>query len=246
MYLSRTFINPRRKGAVPFLGNPQKIHAAVLQAFPQTPPTDAAEGPRVLWRLDTDDWRRPVLWTLSPERPDFSHVVEPYGWPNSGTPAETREYAPLLDRIAEGQEYVFRVTVNPAKAKVPSSEEKWDSDGKLKRGTVVPLVGANNQIAWFADRAPKWGFELLPGSVPMPETDDPENTPPAYAVEIRDSRKLKFWKGEGRGERVTLLAVTLEGKLRVKDVEVFRRSLTHGIGRAKGYGCGLISLAASR
>ncbi|WP_412759429.1 type I-E CRISPR-associated protein Cas6/Cse3/CasE [Nocardiopsis rhodophaea] len=60
------------------------------------------------------------------------------------------------------------------------------------------------------------------------------------------SRKLKFWKGEGRGERVTLLAVTLEGKLRVKDVEVFRRSLTHGIGRAKGYGCGLISLAASR
>ncbi|MFK4036594.1 type I-E CRISPR-associated protein Cas6/Cse3/CasE [Nonomuraea wenchangensis] len=244
MYLTRTFINPRRRGAVTFLGNPQKIHAAVMQAFPLTPATDAANGPRVLWRLDSEDHRRPVLWIVSPDKPDLHHVTDFYGWPESDRSFETKDYLPLLNRLALGQRYVFRVTINPVKAQHPGPEAK-ETRAKV-RGRVVPLVGANNQIAWFAERAHQWGFELLPGSVPMPETDHPEDTPSPFAVEIRDRKRLRFWRSDSAEKPVTLQTVTLEGLMRVTDPQLLRQALTHGVGRARGYGCGLISLAAPR
>ncbi|MFC4562558.1 type I-E CRISPR-associated protein Cas6/Cse3/CasE [Nocardiopsis mangrovi] len=248
MYLTRTFINPRRQGAVRYLGSPQLVHASVLQAFPRTPPTDAAAGPRVLWRLDTDDWRRPVLWMVSPDKPDLHHVVDPYGWPASDAPFESREYAPLLDRIAEGHRYVFRATVNPTKTQPGKLKEGLEDEGRRERGTVVPLVGADSQIGWFADRARGWGFELLRSSAPLPVTalaGDGAEPEMAYAVETRDSRKLRFWRSAAKSRPVVIRTVTLEGLLRVTDPEAFRRTLTGGIGRAKAYGCGLVTLASA-
>ena len=47
-----------------------------------------------------------------------------------------------------------------------------------------------------------------------------------------------------RGERrVTLGVATFEGVLEVTDPDALRRALTHGIGRGKAYGCGLMTLA---
>ena len=42
---------------------------------------------------------------------------------------------------------------------------------------------------------------------------------------------------------MVLQTITYEGNLRVTDADLFRKSLTRGVGRARGYGCGLISLA---
>ena len=42
--------------------------------------------------------------------------------------------------------------------------------------------------------------------------------------------------------RVSLLAVTYEGVLRVTDAALFRRTLTEGIGRGKAYGMGLLTV----
>ncbi|MBV2365712.1 type I-E CRISPR-associated protein Cas6/Cse3/CasE [Streptomonospora nanhaiensis] len=253
MYLTRAFINPRRRGALRFIGGPQRIHAAVMQAFPMDPPTEGSVGPRVLWRLDEDDHRRPVLWVVSPDKPDLHHVVEPYGWPASDQAFETRDYTPLLRRLESGQRYVFRTTVNPVKSTpVPPEDREPGEDGLKKRGHLVPIVGAGHQIAWFAERAGKWGFELLPSTVPMPETESEGDTadapvaPPAYACEIRAQKNLRFWRGESGSKPVTLSTVAMEGLLRVTDADLLRNALTRGIGRAKGYGCGLISLAPAR
>ncbi|WP_337661692.1 type I-E CRISPR-associated protein Cas6/Cse3/CasE [Actinoalloteichus sp. AHMU CJ021] len=49
-----------------------------------------------------------------------------------------------------------------------------------------------------------------------------------------------------QGTTVTLTLATYEGRLRVADPGVFRRTLTHGVGSAKGYGCGLLTLARVR
>lgn len=47
-----------------------------------------------------------------------------------------------------------------------------------------------------------------------------------------------------RGQsRVTLTSAAYEGRLTVSDPNLLRKSLTHGIGRGKGYGCGLLTLA---
>jgi CRISPR system Cascade subunit CasE len=238
MYLTRTYINPRRRGALPFLGNPQKVHAAVMQAFPVSPTHDGSGKARVLWRLDSDDPRHPVLWTVSPDRPSMRHVVEPYGWPESERPFETRAYGPLLDRLAEGQRYVFRVTVNPVKSRPPGRGEDAPPGSPRTRSPRVALAGTEHQIDWFAGRAERWGFRLLPGRVPLPGEGDRR----AYAVEVRESKRLRFWR-DGGGQPVVLRTVTLQGLLEVTDAVRLRSSLGTGMGKAKGYGCGLMSLA---
>ena len=232
MYLSRVFLNPRRQGTTLFIGNPQKLHAAVLASFPQAPPVGETSWPRVLWRLDTDDWRRPVLWVSSPDKPSFEHITGDYGWPSSDLPFETRSMEHLLSRLAEGQEYVFRTTVNPVKAQAG----KPDAAGKRGRGKIVPLVGAAARTEWFVQRAPRWGFEVPLSSVQPPAGG------PAWALETRGSQRLRFSKRDGK-KQVVLQTVTFEGSLRVTDAEQFRRALTQGVGRGRGYGCGLVSLA---
>lgn len=39
------------------------------------------------------------------------------------------------------------------------------------------------------------------------------------------------------------MTVTFDGRLEVTDPAALRRTLTQGIGKAKAYGCGLITLA---
>nr|WP_223186704.1 type I-E CRISPR-associated protein Cas6/Cse3/CasE [Streptomyces sp. CBMA29] len=42
---------------------------------------------------------------------------------------------------------------------------------------------------------------------------------------------------------VSLTSVTYDGRLTVTDPEALRRTLTQGLGKAKAYGCGLMTLA---
>ena len=50
-----------------------------------------------------------------------------------------------------------------------------------------------------------------------------------------------------RGTRpVSLLAVTYEGVLQVTDADLFRQTLTRGIGRGKAYGQGLLTVLPRR
>ncbi len=46
-----------------------------------------------------------------------------------------------------------------------------------------------------------------------------------------------------RTHQVKLTRVTFDGRLRVLDPAAFRRTLTSGLGKAKAYGCGLMTLA---
>ena len=45
---------------------------------------------------------------------------------------------------------------------------------------------------------------------------------------------------------MTLSVVTFEGILKVTDRDAFRRSMVSGIGRAKAYGCGLLTVMEVR
>ena len=122
MYLTRAYLNPRRRGAIRLLGHPQRMHAAVLAGFPP------ARHARVLWRLDPDEPYRPVLWIVSPYRPDLTHLADQAGWPASDAPQwEACPYEPLLKRLGTGQRYAFRLTANPTCALAP------DGPGRLRR-----------------------------------------------------------------------------------------------------------------
>lgn len=48
------------------------------------------------------------------------------------------------------------------------------------------------------------------------------------------------------GSDVTICTAVYDGVLRVEDADAFRHALGFGIGRAKGFGCGLLTIMPTR
>jgi CRISPR system Cascade subunit CasE len=200
------------------LGSPQAMHAAVLSSFPGA--LGDRTDRRVLWRLD------PVpgamhLYVVSPEQPDFTHLIEQAGWPTLQT-WQTREYDPFLDRLAAGQSWAFRLTANPTRARAAV-------DGK--RSQRFGHVTVSQQQHWLVERCATAGIDVRPSS-DMGEATD--------GVVVRERGTTRFRRGEGQ---VTLTIASFEGVLTVTDPGALRTTLTSGLGPAKAYGCGLLTLA---
>ena len=207
MYLSRIELDLTRHRTMKALSNPQMFHGAVESAF-------SGERCRRLWRLDKLNDRLYLL-ILSEDEPNLSDILAQFGVPNSVS--ETKNYAPLLDRIAAGSVWRFRLTANPTISK------KQNSEGK--RGTVTAHCSTKYQKQWLLDRAEKNGFALEEDSFTVTQT-----------------HWMRFRKGTEGGRPVTLLSVTYEGLLKVTEPDLFRNALTGGMGRGKAYGQGLLTV----
>ncbi|WIM67717.1 type I-E CRISPR-associated protein Cas6/Cse3/CasE [Corynebacterium breve] len=170
---------------------------------------------RTLWRVDkvSDELH---LYVASPEVPSFELIQEQAGWSQQVT-WQCRDYSILLDRLMAGQRYSFRLTANPTRTVT-------DANGKKRRKAEV---GVNNQRRWLLQRQEQLGAIF-------PEVDG------EAAVNVVESRNLVFPK---KGRKVTVVAVTYQGVLEVTDPEQLRKTLTTGIGKARAYGCGLLTLA---
>lgn len=238
-FLSRIWINPLRRQSQMLLGQPQAMHAAVLGGIPSQPVEE-----RVLWRLDADQPRRPALLVLTRSQPSWEHLVEQAGWPSAEEPqALTRDYSPLLEQVEEGVLFAFRLTANPTQSSkrpmkpTPSqfgaAEQASRTSHRLGHRTV------EHQMAWLLERGESWGVRF-PTSSAAVEGDDP---PPAD-VRITARNRLSF-RRRAQEPPVVLQVVTYEGHLVVEDVERLRHLLLSGVGRAKAYGCGLLTLAPS-
>lgn len=220
---TRILLNPQRRGGRKLLTNPQAMHAAVRSCFP--PDLDDAAS-RILWRVDRHEHEH-VLYVVGPEEIDPTVVVEQAGWPSR--PGESADYRPLLDSLRVGHERAFRLTANPVRS-LPANG--------AKRGQVVPHVTPEQQSRWLIEKAPRHGFEI------RSRTDDSGTDVPDLMVDRRTD--LAFDRRDphtaSRG-RVTLRTARFEGSLRITDAELFRETLTGGLGRGKAYGCGLLTVA---
>ena len=75
MFLTQFDINVARRDAMRLLASPERLHAAVLGAFP--PGQSVSDGARTLWRLDRGPARHDArLMIVSPLRPDLDGL----GW----------------------------------------------------------------------------------------------------------------------------------------------------------------------
>jgi len=197
------------------LASPQKLHATVESSFPP----DLSENRRSLWRIDRlgNDM---YLLVLSNGKPDFSHIVEQFGWPGAEQKWETKNYSHLFERIEAGQRWQFRLRANPVHSVKQAGG--LQAQEPAKRGKVYAHVTVRQQEQWLLERAAKYGFKLQEGS---------------FRVVQRELRR--FWRDH---KPVTLGIATFEGTLEVSDVTLFLRTLACGIGRAKAYGCGLLTI----
>ncbi|PZG15597.1 type I-E CRISPR-associated protein Cas6/Cse3/CasE [Nonomuraea aridisoli] len=227
MYLTRFRFNTARLGARRLLSSPQRLHAAIMFAFAE-PPTEPRGGPRVLWRIDRNSRAETYLYIASPAEPDLTHLAEEAGWPQTGR-WETHDYEPLLSRLTKGDVWSFRLTANP----VHSIRRKADEPTK-----VTAHVSRRHQIDWLLQRQDKAGFVVLEKPAEQRLHDELDQ----HEVVVRDRRQLDFTKA-GQRHSVTLVTVTFDGRLQVTDPDAMRHTLTAGLGKAKAYGCGLMTLA---
>jgi len=131
-----------------------------------------------------------------------------------------REY---VLNVQNGQRLRFRLRANPIKTIKDSSKGSVEKKGKTFTKTVrVPLLHEEQQQAWLERKLQ--AFAQL-------ETLIVQSEPVLYF------RKAK----EGRSGKIQ--TVMFDGVLTVTDSDIFNKQITQGIGPAKAFGCGLLSLA---
>ncbi len=192
------------------------LNPQVMHAAVQAafPPGYSPGKGRILWRVDRQKDQH-TLYIVAPGKPDAQHIVEQAGWDTSCP--DVADYDRFLLQLTKGQNWRFELVANPVVAK---------SQGKDGRGKLMRHVTPDQQLEWLRKRSENNGFVLL---------DD---------ATVIGSRRLRFHKRTGtNGRKVVIDTTRFAGTLRVENADALRTNLVQGIGRAKAYGCGLLTLA---
>jgi len=120
----------------------------------------------------------------------------------------------IPDSFLEYDYYGFEVLLNPVVRNGLS-------------GSTRAVRGTENLKTWFLERSASFGFEV----------DPPES------LQVRNEGVVVFDRNkEGSRMSQTHNTATFIGKLRVTDRSLFKKSFENGLGRAKGFGFGLLQI----
>ncbi|MCQ4212596.1 type I-E CRISPR-associated protein Cas6/Cse3/CasE, partial [Streptomyces longispororuber] len=109
-----------------------------------------------------------------------------------------------------------------------------------------------HQMGWLLQRQDSCGFRILekPDTRRLLPSGTTHSQHPHHGdqheLTVHDQRNLAFAKARNPGRKdapVSLVTVTYDGRLQITDPDLLRRTLTQGLGKAKAYGCGLLTLA---
>jgi len=239
MILSRLFLNPRSRDVRRDLADCQQMHRAVMSAFPQVESDAARHELIVLFRVEENLGNSlPVLLVQSRLRPDWSHLPVGYIAANAETPnPDSKDLARGWEYLQPGTTLNFRLRANPTR----KIETKTGEDGTRRNGRRVELRTEGEQIKWLTRRGEAGGFEVI--SVRAAAT--------VPNLRVTEEAKRSGYRGEPRisdgfRARLTFASVLFEGVLRITDLDKFRLTLEQGLGSAKAYGFGLLSIAPHR
>ncbi|MEI6842610.1 MAG: type I-E CRISPR-associated protein Cas6/Cse3/CasE [Methanomicrobiales archaeon] len=210
-----------------YIGGSYKLHSLVWDLFADDP----GRNRDFIYRQDLIRGL-PAFYCVSERVPNDRHGV----WQ-----VETKTYSPV---IKKDQMLSFMLRANPIRSK---RDEKPDPDGKRKqhRHDVVmeakTLLNLRNEalppeaeimqqagFVWLAMKGENNGFSIREGE-----------------VRADGYYQHRFIKPKGK-HTVTLSTIEFTGLLTVTDPETFIKTLFHGIGPAKGFGCGLMMIRPIR
>lgn len=225
MRLHRITLNPRNKDARRDLADPYQMHATLCRAFfPQE--TKCPPG-ALLWRLEpgTDAQGYPRVLIQSQAAPGWKKLIES-GWLALAEPGIDLVQKLVLDSLAAGQIFRFRLRANPC---------------RTTQGKRSGLIHPDAQRDWLARKSGQHGFTL-----PAPDTTDyfdfiesPAGRP---YPDVRVSHDQMLTGCKHDGSTIRVFSVLFEGRLTVRDPEKFRDALQTGIGHGKVMGLGLLSV----
>lgn len=223
MYLSKLSLTSRNRRVLKELANRYELHRTIMRAFS----ANMAQEERILFRLEkgahTEDT---LLLVQSTTMPDWQLIQQDYLLDD----AQVKPYDPY---IAAGQILIFRLLANPTKRITLPAEE----EGQEKTTKRVGLVKEEDQLLWLERKAAAHGFRLIGvRSARQPDVI-------GYTRKSRFSTAPEDESRENYYQKITLQAVQFDGVLEVKDTQAFYDAVVKGIGPAKGFGFGLLSLA---
>jgi CRISPR system Cascade subunit CasE len=229
MYLSKLAVDVTSREFRRDYADVREMHRTVMSAFNDvTDGTPARRTHAVLWRLDNAQ-RGFTQYVQSHSQPDWGHL--PPGYLTS--PPQVRSMQPVLDAIAPGRRFAFRMVANPTRT-IPRTDTTPRPDGKRPPTRNLPLRKPEDQIRWLIRQAERYGF-----AIPTAANGQPDVAPSPCPTSI--SRRQPGDTGP-----ITIEPVRFEGHLIITDPPPFTAAIRNGIGRAKAYGCGMISLAPAR
>lgn len=255
-YLSRLILNQRSRDARRDLADCQALHHRIMTAFPVVEDgSRAREQLGVLYRAETHP-RSGITQILvqSAHKPDWSclpadYLADTYG--EAENPA-CRAIDNAWRAINDGMSLTFRLRANPTKR----INKRTNPDDKLN-GKRVELQTETEWLGWLERKAKEAGFELLSISATADGAEqrerieemfgfDPAGEQTERIIDTRANPGTKVHGGRRETGRLTFGAVLFEGRLRVTEADRFREALARGIGPAKAYGFGLLSIAPAR
>lgn len=245
LYLSRLLLNPRSRQVWSELAQPYEMHRTLMRAFPKA--TDdtkrkAREEFDVLFRAEADEWLGAVkVYVQSRIEPNWSFLngLNDYLAADTGMPeCEFKDIMPACLNIQTGKVLSFRLRANPTKR-----IGKVIKGGPELKGKRVGWLREEQQIDWLREKGKPGGFEIL-----MKEIEDENGEiKEVLRVNVHREGKLRGRKEhDGRLHNTTHLAVLFDGLLRITAADAFRETLAKGIGPAKAFGFGLLSVAPVR
>jgi len=239
MYLSNLLINTGDNSDRPrpgrlWLRNLYRVHQRLCMAFPSAAqksgdpdflqPYDPAgfqhvHGQRTanqafLFRIDPFPAGRAMILVQSAIMPGWEYAFNNADYLLAGPP-QVRDYTPTF---REGQPLRFRLMANATR----KIDTKTHPDGMKSNGNRVP-VACDKLITWLKAKGEKNGFNLYEDSLTI-------QTGFAAGYPDDDNPKRFFY-------------ARYEGRLQVINVELLLDAVMSGIGPAKGFGFGLLSVA---
>ncbi len=243
VYLSQLTLDLHRRDVWRLLGDTYALHRRVLMALPE-----ASEGGtgRVLFRVDSGKGEAKLL-VQSMVAPEWSRLPSGFfSGPALGPKPWRLLRADGSPIFTTGQRLRFRLRANPTYR----CSRDGEGEDKRKKGQRYAHQTRAAQADWLARKGEQHGFSLFP--VPSgtdwldPFANETEETGGAnetrYDVRIVSLERLRGDK-PGAGGEIQHYGVDFDGILAVDDPALFAAAVAGGIGSAKGFGFGLLSLS---
>lgn len=215
--LTRIRLDHTSRDVMRMVSDPVELHRKVMTGFDQVSGASARDALGVLWRYEFDSARRPTLTVQSNGEGVWASFAS---WAKS---IDSKDIDPMLAALQPGQTLRFLLRANATR----KINTKTNVVGVRRNGQRVPLRSQEKALEWLIRHGEAAGYTLVDG-------------PGAPAVDIRS-------EAPGRGRRgvsaVTIEATRYEGLFTVNDPEKLATTVRSGIGPAKAFGCGLLSLA---
>ena len=157
-----------------------------------------------------------ILLVQSAIRPDWEWLIEK-GYLSPADPFSGMENPAVKEvnlSLQNGRFLQFRLTANPSIKKV-----RRDKNGKRRNSNRVPIVHEEKQREWLQKRAADNGFRILDTNISQAQNQT------------------------SRQKKITVYTVQFNGRLQITNADTFKTAIEKGIGPAKAFGCGLLSLA---